>query len=67
MNGGLGFEKVVHFGKDWDYSTTTSAGSDVTLRSSLTATLTVYSLFLVIRKRLSTKKFFGWWLNVSTG
>ena len=24
MNGGLGFEKVIHFGKDWDYSTTTS-------------------------------------------
>ena len=23
MNGGLGFEKVVHFGKNWDYSKTT--------------------------------------------
>lgn len=23
MNGGLGFKKVVHFGKNWDYSKTT--------------------------------------------
>ena len=24
LNGGLEFKKVVHFGKDWNYSTTTS-------------------------------------------